>query len=156
MAGEPALDKVLTALKAALSVGLDGVTVDVDRAEDDAYGNAELGGGAVNIIHQATDFSPHDHGTTEHRASIDLSMVVERKAATTNAAQLREMEADLVAALWANRTLGGLVQDITWTGADGADDVRENVAARVLSIEILFLTPLGDHRTVIGASGLIP
>lgn len=156
MAGEPALDKVLNGLKTTLTgaATLNGVTVDIDRADDDAYGKGDLP--AININHTGTDFELHEHGMQLHRASVELDMLVETRAASPIGRRLREMEADIVAALWADRSLGGLAQDVGLVTAGGDEDIRADEGGRVLSIEIIFLTPVGDHRTVIGAAGLVP
>lgn len=154
MAGETALDKVLTALRATLAAAIPTVTWQIDRPEDDALGRGELPHG--NIQHSGTRFEQLTHGETLHRATIDISMTVETKAASTNARRLREMEADIVAAIAAAPTLGGLAQDIIPLSSGGDEDVRADEGASTLSLVILFLTPLGDHRTVLGAAGLIP
>ena len=152
MAGEPALDKILTALKA--SIVATATTVDIDRPEDEEYGNAELD--AINILHNRTSYEPHSHGETLHRASVDLDMIVSVEASAANGARLRIFEADVVAALFVDRTLGGVAQVVILISSGGDEDVRADHGARALSIEILYLTPLGDHRTIIGAAGLIP
>lgn len=154
MAGEPALDKVLTALKTTLEAALPTLQVDIDRADDDPYGNAEIANGAINIIERRTTFSALTHAETLHTSDIDLDNVLAVEASATNAARLRQMEADEVAALWADRTLGGLVTDIQFASSGGDEDVLTDEGARPLSIRILFLTPIGDHFTVIGADGL--
>lgn len=154
MAGEPALTKILTALGALVDAVAGTATVDVDQPDDESLDESELK--AVNIIHIRTAFAMHEHGVQEHRATIDLDMVTGQDADETNAEQLRNLEADLVAALWAGRTLGGIAQDIILLSSGGDEDVRAEVGARPLSIEVLYLTPLGDHRTIIGAAGLVP
>jgi hypothetical protein len=152
MPGTPALEKVLTALKAVFTG--ESATTASDRPEDDAFGKGELP--ARNIIDRGTSYSLIETSVELHIARVDIDHVVAVTAAATNGAKLREMEARTVELLFANRTLGGLVQDIRWSDSGGDDEVRADDGARALSIEILFLTPLGDHRTVIGASGLIP
>lgn len=155
MAGEPALDKVLTALKTVL----DPVAslVEIDRADDDSYGKGELGAnGAINILHLRTTFEMHEHGVQLHRAALDLDMAVAVDADATNGARLRVLEADIVEALWADRTLGGLAQDVILISSGGDEDVRADEGARPLSIEVLYLTPVGDHRTILGATGPVP
>jgi hypothetical protein len=156
MAGEPAIQKVLVALRAALTPA--AVTVDIDRPDDDAYGQAELE--AINLRHTGTRFesgtSAEYQSAQHHYASVDVGMIVGVEASASNAQRLREMEADVVALLWADRTLGGLVSNIEPTSSGGDDDVRSDEGERQLSLEIHFCTPVGDHRTVIGATGLIP
>jgi hypothetical protein len=155
MAGEPALEKVLVNLLAALTGGtLTGATKEIDRADDNPWGKGELP--ALNIIHRRTSFRQHSMNETLHTAQIDIEMIVAVEAASTNGKRLREMEADVVAALWADRTLGGLAQDIDLDSSGGDEDVLCDEGARPLSINILFLTPVGDHRTIIGHAGLIP
>lgn len=153
MAGEPAIDKIATGIETALS-GLAGVTVDIDRAEDEAWGAGEIPG--VNVIHEETEFSQFDNGSTLHRARFTLDLVEDVSAEEGLKRKLRELEADVVAALWADRTLGGIAQDVVPLSAGGDDDVRADEGIRPLFIEVLFLTPIGDHRTIIGASGLVP
>lgn len=152
MPGTPALDKVLAALAAVFAA--EPGTTDIDRPEDDGYGKGEIP--ARNIIDRGETFTEHSQNETLHVAAVDIDHIVAVEASATNGAQLREMEARTVELLWADRTLGGLVQEIIWTGNGGAIDVHANQGARTLSIQILFLTPVGDHRTVIGAAGLIP
>lgn len=156
MAGEPAIRKVLVALEQTLQTvaTLSTVGIEIDRAEDEPFGNAELP--AVNILHTGTDFSLRSHAETLHRASINLDMIVDSKAGASNSAQLDELEATIIATLWANRTLAGLVEDIAPQSSEGNEQVRADEGARLLTLEILFLTPIGDHRTIIGAAGPIP
>lgn len=154
MAGEPALDKVLAALKTTLeTIPGDGL-VEIDRADDNPFGNAELP--ARNVLHRRTGFEQLSHGETLHRAQIDIDHIVATEAASTNGAALREMEAETVEALWADRTLGGLAMDIEIESSGGGEDVFTDEGARALSITVLFATPIGDHRTILGAAGPVP
>jgi hypothetical protein len=66
------------------------------------------------------------------------------------------MEADLIAVMFANRTLGGLTQDIQPQSSSGGEEQESDTGLRTLTVNILFLTPVGDHRTIVGANGLIP
>jgi hypothetical protein len=152
----PALDKVLVALAATLNAwpALAAATFEIDRADDEALGNAELPHG--NVQHDQTSFEQFTHGETLHRAAVSIDMIVSVEASATNGAKLRVFEADIVAALWADRTLGGCVQDIVPGSSSGTENVLADEGGRTLSIEILFLTPVGDHFTLIGAAGLIP
>lgn len=153
MAGEPAIRKIVDALAATLGA-IPGLRVDIDRAEDEPYGNAELP--AANIVVAGVAFEARDHGTTLHRASVDIDLHVDPEAGSTNAARLDAIEADAVATLHADRTLGGRAEDVAPLSSGGADGLRADTAVRTLSIEIRFLTPLGDHRTLMGATGPIP
>lgn len=154
MAGEPALDKVLMALKTALAAIPSGALVEIDRADDNPFGNAELP--ARNVLHRRTGFEQITHGETLHRVQIDINHIVAVEAASTNGAALREMEAETVETLWADRTLGGLAQDIEFESSGGGEDTFADEGARPLSITVLFLTPVGDHRTILGVSGPVP
>lgn len=156
MAGEPALEKVLTALRSTLGSAeqFDGATIEIDRPSDKAYGRGELP--AINPRHISTSFSSPTYGETLHSAEVDLDYAVETKAAATIGKRLREMEADLIAVLFANRTLGGLVQDIQPQDSSGGEEQESDTGLRTLTVHILFLTPVGDHRTLVGANGLIP
>lgn len=151
-----ALDKVITALKAAIEAtpDLDGVQVDTDRPEDDAYGKGELP--AINLIYRGCSEESVSNAETLNRARFDLDMIVAVEAASTNAARLRTMEAHLVKALWDNRGLGALGTDIDWDSREGDDDVRADEGARPLSIEVRYLTAHGDPFTILGASGPVP
>lgn len=153
MAGEPAIRKVIAALEALLSAADIG-NVMVDRTQEEPLGNVEMP--AINILHTGTAFEVHDHGTTLHRASIDLDMIVAASDASSIGARHAEMEAAIVSVLHADPTVGGLAQDTIPQSSEGVENVFTEEGARLLKIEILFLTPLGDHRTVIGPGGIVP
>jgi hypothetical protein len=159
MAGEPALEKVITALHATIDAALPNATVDIERPASQAYSSGEIADGAINIIHTKTVFEAPwdgDQATTLHQVSFDIDMIVDPTVVSTITQRLRVMEADIIAALYADRTLGGLVLDIIPQSSGGVAAQYSGGGARPLFILILFLTPLGDHKTVIGSGGLIP
>lgn len=153
MAGEPSSRKVKLALKATLTVP-DGPTWHIDRPADEPFGNAELPAGNIRVVR--VEFEPLDQGTTIHRATIDLDLATSVTATESIDAQQEEMAADAVAILYADRTLGGLTQNITPQDMTGTEDDGAEAGIAILRFEIIWLTPHGDHRTIIGASGLIP
>lgn len=151
MAGTPALRKVIEALETTLaSAG----TVFIDRPEDESFGEGQLP--AWNILTDAeVEFSPLDQGTTLHRATVDIDLI-DKIGETSIASRLDELEAETVELLHADRTLGGLAQDVRPDSSAASGQIYADAGARTLSVTILYLTPLGDHRTVIGATGIIP
>lgn len=154
MAGEPALTKVQTALKAALEAAMPGWLVEADRADDSPLGNAELP--ALNIRYRGTVRDTISNCEVRNRARFGLSLAVSVEEASTIAARLREAEADIGAALWADRTLGGLIFDYEIASTDGDEDVLSDEGGRELDLTLSYLTPVGDDRTIIGAAGLVP
>lgn len=154
MAGEPAIRKVAVALRATIASLESLTTAVIDRPEDEPFGNAELPAG--NILHTNTTFELRTYNEQLHRATFAIDMIVSNDPDGSNAARLDELESDLIALLWANRTLGGLVEDIRPLSSEGNEQVRADDGARLLNIEILFVTPMGDHRTIIGPAGIVP
>ena len=155
MSGDPAIDRVLEALRSVIDAAVLRATVEIDRAADDALGNAEIAQGAINIVHRGTVYGAFDHATTLHRATVDIDIVAGAVPGVKIARAVRGMEADIVAGLHANRTLNGLAQDCTPISNGGDDDVFSDSGGWPLTVEILFLTPIGDHRSVIGTNGAI-
>jgi len=153
MAGEPALDKVLSALKTRLEDALTGVLVEADRPDDSPFGNAEMP--ALNIRYRGTRKTMMTNCEVLNEASFDLDMIVAVEAAASNAARLREMEASIGEALWADRTLGGLLQDYELQSSAGDEDVLADDGVRPLDFTARYLTQIGDDRTIYGAAGAI-
>lgn len=155
MANEPAIRKIMAALKATLEAADPIIaSVFIDRSEVEPFGNAEIP--AINILHGGTEFQTFDHASTLHRATVNLDMIVENNDPAGMPAMIDEIEARIVETLWADRTLGGLAQDVTPQSSEGNEQVHADEGARLLAIEILFLTPVGDHRTVQGTAGPNP
>jgi hypothetical protein len=152
----PALDRVLAQLTNTLKADetFDGWTVEADRAVDDDLARGELP--HLNILHRGTDYQQLTHAETVNRAEVDLEFTVPAKAAAPIGKRLRLIEAQLITTLFANRTLGGYVQDIQPQGSSGADEQRAETGTRTLSVLILFITPVGDQFTLVGTNGLIP
>lgn len=151
---DPALRKIVAALKTTLTGAAIG-TVFIDRAEEEPFDRGQLP--AVNIFSgAAVSFEAFDNGTTLHRLSIDIDLI-EKSDATSIDERLAQMESKAVASLWAEQPpLAGLAQSAVPVSTAPAGAAYSDAAARTLSVEILFLTPIGDHFTIIGASGFVP
>lgn len=149
----PAIRKIVAGLETALGTVATG-TVFVDRPEEDAFGRSQLP--ARNILTDApVEFEVLDHGTTLHRGTFDIDLIDKSAATSSIRARLAEMEAEAIGALWNDRTLGGIAQDVRpLNSAPGG--TYADAEARTLTVEVLWLTPVGDHFTIIGATGLVP
>lgn len=154
MSGEPAIEKVKAALKTMAAAAVPAATIAVNRPDDEPFGNAELPAIGIRVV--AVDFEAHEQGATLHRARIEFDVATAGTASLSIDGDQSEMAAALVARIHADRTLGGLMQDMTEQSMSGTEDDGSEAGIAILGYEGIFLTPLGDHRTIIGATGLIP
>ena len=147
-----AIRKVLEALSERLAA-IPGWTVAIDRPADRPFTRNE--GRAVNIRFISVDFSLFDGGTMLHRLEVDLDLYARPTALENLSTVQADMQAEAVAALWEDRFLGGRVQDIVPQSFEGDTTNLAEAGIAPLKIQILFLTPVGDFRTICGQAGNI-
>ncbi len=148
----PALRQVLAALAAQLA-GIPGTTIYSDRTGLEPFDKDETP--AISIRCSDVQFdTPMGLHTTQHKATIDIDIVERSAAASTIPARLQQRVAQVIAAVHADRTLGGRIQSIEehQASADGND--TPDVGAIVLMFEATFDTPRGDFNTLLGSSAI--
>ncbi|HEX5183588.1 MAG TPA: hypothetical protein VFW19_10610 [Allosphingosinicella sp.] len=156
MSGTPAIRKVLAALKAALEATAVFTTVEIDRSPEEPYGNAEFP--AANIVVTAVQITApwqYKANGTLHEPRFEIGLVVENSAAATVNAQLDDLECTVIAALTGDPAINDYFQKFSPEESEGAADVPTDDGTRRLLFAGQFLTPFGDHRTLIAQSGPI-
>jgi len=97
-------------------------------------------GAPVLIMRDTNADAAESYGSTMHGQTVELEMVAVGKAA---AVQIREVVGPAVlAAIGADVTLGGLAEDIEFSGSEMAVDAGDVIAAGLrLEIKINYITP---------------
>lgn len=157
MPGEPAIRKVLTALRDILDghVGA-GVTVHIDRPFDQPFRDEELP--AVNIRCTSVPRSQTQYNAWLHDAQIMLDIVT-RSATTQTVDEIQsEIEADIAAVLLnppASIVPGSAFDMLTdiiplGIGQRGDEFDMSDQGESTSAWRCPFLTPIGDFRTIAG------
>jgi len=152
MPGTAAVRKVLEALQGRLEMvpGMVG-RVYIDRPQEEPFGNAEMP--ALNVRLLNIDFKPFDHAHDQHSADIDIDIVTDNRNDGINADQA-DLAAATVETLWGDRFLEGRLQFLQPVSLSG--DAQNGAEAGVAPLKYLlsYLTPVGDHFTIVGQSGI--
>jgi hypothetical protein len=150
---EPAIRKVVVAMAAQLAAAVPGLTFIIDRAPSEAVAREETPCCLVQFTGE--QITPLDQSTSVHVATIDLEICV-RAAATGIQERLAILIADAMGALQADRTIGGLVQDIEEQSVTSDSVGRPDVNSAALALNVTYLTPRGNFFTVLGQSAVFP
>lgn len=154
MAGEPALVKVQTALVAALQT-LTGINILVDRTIDEPVDPSERPAIVPRIVEVTFD-TPFSIGETLHTIVVDLDLYAEPLVDAAISSRLAVMQARVIAAIAADRTLGGLMQQFEERSFTADPQSVPDLGCATLTFEGQFNTPRGDFNTILGASGTFP
>lgn len=144
-----AIRKVLKAL-AALPNATCGANIFIDRSDDEPLDASERPGMVLRVPHIA--FSLRE-GMTLNTATVQADFQSGNTAGETIDAVNQQAIADFIAAIGADRTLGGMLQTIEEADASGSEQSGADVGCAILTLEALFFTPRGDLRTIVGQSG---
>ena len=155
---DTALAKVEDALKALFEAyaPLDGVTFHTARSPDEAFDEEDLEAGAQVLI--LTDSFEFDHDESQGQTQVDALLICEVIELSSSAGivtrNTQEVIAHMIAAIHADRTLGGRLEDLE--EQDVAPSARNGVDASACSLllKTVFYTPRGDLFTIVGPGGL--
>jgi hypothetical protein len=152
MPGTAAVRKVIDALRGRLeSVPGMASSVYIDRPQEEPFGNAELP--ALNIRLLNIDFGVFDGGHDLHEVDVDVDIAVDNRNDGINADQA-DLAAAIVETLWADRTLGGRIMKLVPISLTGDAENGADAGVVPLKYKLIYLTPVGDHFTIVGQSGL--
>lgn len=155
---DTALAKVEDALKALFEAyaPIEGVTFHTARSPDEAFDEEDLEAGAQVLI--LTESFELNHDESQGQTQVDASLiceVIELSSATGVVTRnTQEVIAHMIAAIHADRTLGGRLEDleeqnVAPSGRNGID-----ASACSLLLDTVFYTPRGDLFTIVGPGGL--
>lgn len=150
---DPAIRIVQERVCQTLELAMADYTVFVDRPEDKAYAASELP--AINIRIPAVQIEDAGDGIwqTLHRATFHFDCVTATGGGETIDLANQRAIADVMAALHADRSLGGRLQDIIERNISGSEMDGADTGCAIFECEIWFFTPRGDFYTLVGVGG---
>lgn len=151
---EPAIAKVEDALAAVLARygPLARRRIITDRSDDVALDQYD--GDAITIATAAYSFEVSDESwATLHTALIDFESVSRTQTVGTISRANHRTLAHIMAALAADRTLGGMVQDIQEIDVAPAGANGKDAGTASLQCSVQFFTPRDDWFTILGHAG---
>jgi hypothetical protein len=151
---DPAIAKVEDALQAVLEAwpALSGYTILTDQSEDIAL--EEGADKQIVISTMAYSFEVADENwMTAHRAIVDFEAINQQQTLGTINRANHTALALVIAALAADRSLGGRVQDIQERDVAPSNANGRDVGSASMQVHIDFFTPRGDHFTLVGPGG---
>lgn len=151
---DPAIAKVEDALAAVLAAhpALAGRRIITDRSADVALDQYD--GDAITVSTAAYSFEVSDENwTTLHTALVDFESVSRTQVVGTISRANHRTLAHIMAALAADRTLGGMVQDIQEIDVAPAGANGKDAGTASLQCSVQFFTPRDDWFTILGHSG---
>lgn len=147
----PASRQVQAAFASRILVPL-GLAPLLDRTVDEPIMDTERPAVAVRLGDQA--FSFFDLSTMQVTMDIALDIFEDTKGTGSQADRSAILSARIVAAVHADRTLGGMLQDLEEVGITGGGSDLTDIRNDVLAYQATFFVPRGDLFTIIGQSGL--
>ncbi|MFC4255386.1 hypothetical protein GRI97_08105 [Altererythrobacter xixiisoli] len=150
---EAAISKVEYRLGEILTAwpGLAGFTVKADASPADAID-------PETIVIYTTSYKTvqsDEQGQTRHIATIEFETLTGPSAAGTVSRQNQNAIAHIVAALAADRSLGGMIEDVQEIDVAPLEANGRDHAAASLQTEVIFYTPRDDWFTIVGVGGVL-
>lgn len=128
-----------------------GIAPLLDRTPDESIQDSERPAVGLRLGDQAFEF--FDQSTTIVKMDIALDIFEDTKGSGSQADRSAAMSARIVAAVHADRTLGGMLQDLEEAGISAGGSDLTDLRNDVLTYQATFLVPRGDLFTIIGQSG---
>lgn len=153
MAELPAISKVEDRLGEVIAAypALAGYTVQADAAPNDASD-------AMTIVIYTTGYQMHqsdEQGQTRHAATMEFEVISGPSTFGSVSRQNQVAFAHIIAAIAADRSLGGMVEDIQEVDVAPVEQNGRDHAGASLQTAITFYTPRDDWFTVIGVGGAL-
>ncbi|WP_333837934.1 hypothetical protein [Novosphingobium sp.] len=151
---DPAIAKVEDAIAGVLRAwpALSGFTVLTGQSSDVAL--EEGTNDTIVIASVAYKFDVADENwMTLHTAQIDVESVSQVRAVGTINRANQAALAHVVGAIGADRTIGGIVQDIQEVDVAPAGAMGRDVGSASIQFLVQFFTPRNDHFTIVGPGG---
>lgn len=151
---DAAMAKVEDKIRDTLSAypALSGWTILADESRDIAL--EEGTDNTLQIYTVSYGFNVADENwMTLHTATVEIESVNQTPALGTINRANHTALAHVLAALAADRSLGGMLQDLQEIDLAPAGANGKDVAGASLQIQVQFFTPRGDHFTIAGVGG---
>lgn len=146
--------KIIGAYAALLSgyAPLTGKTIITDRSPEDAIDREETP--AIVIYPQAWSFdaSP-EQGQTIHEMLLNFDVIESSADVGIIGRAAQEAIANIIGAIHSDRVLGNRLEDAQEIDVAPPTDNGKSVGGASLQIKVQFITPRGDHFTILGLGG---
>lgn len=150
----PAIRKVQIALQTLVAAALNHQRVFLDRGLEEPLQESEQDGIVIRVSDLQFGVSPENMGnTTLNSATIDLDLHARYNPTLSIGAANELAAAKIVAALGADRTLGGRLQNLEEDLLSPSDPSRVAVGCATLTLDVQYFTPRGDPFTIVGLGG---
>jgi hypothetical protein len=131
---------------------LPSLFVIADRTDDEPLSEGEWPAAIVKVLTVQMSHGP-EQGQTMHDALIHIECQSGNTATNGIDATNQTTIADIIAAIHADRSLGGRVEDCEEDQSDASENAGVDVGAAVLLVRTRFYTPRGDLFTIVGVGG---
>jgi hypothetical protein len=145
---DPAIIQIRDAL-AGILAAVPQCKVYVDRGEAEPISQDERPAIVVRVVEQRFDWMERGQGAQRHTAMIDLDFYEESLTWNGISARLAEMQAQAVALIAADRTLGGRCFDLNFESSTAELDATPDLGCATLTLTAEYLTPASDWTTLI-------
>lgn len=152
---DPAIAKVEDAIAAQIAAwpALTGYAVVTGQSADEALDEGT--DKTILISTAAYSFDVADENwMTIHTALIEVESVSQFQAVGTISRANQTVLAHVLAAVAADRSAGGRLQDIQEIDVAPSAAIGKDVGSASLQFRVLFFTPRGDHFTINGPTGV--
>jgi len=129
-----------------------GISPLLDRTVDDPIRREERPAVAIRLGDQTFEF--FDQSTMIVKMDMSLDLFEDFSGTGSQADRSAVLSANIVAAVHADRTLGGMLQNLEEAGILGGGADLADIRNDVLVYQATFFVPRGDLFTIIGQSGL--
>lgn len=147
---ETAGRKVLAVL-AALPVPTIGAPAEIGRdTDDEPFQQSELPAWVLRILE--VSFEPFQDMTLA-TATIQADFICKATSAGVIDLVNQNAIAEFVAAIHADRTLGGRLQSLEEATATGSEQNGPNTGAAILQLQAVWFSPRGNLYTIVGHAG---
>lgn len=151
---DPAIAKVEDAIAAVLRAwpALAGFTVVTDPSQDTAH--EEGTDKQITVATSAYRFDIADENwMTLHTALIEVESLSQFQVAGTINRANQTVLAHALGALAADRTIGGMLQDLQEVDVAPSAAMGRDVGSASIQFRVEFFTPRNDHFTIVGPGG---
>lgn len=150
----PAIRKVQAAIKAQIFAAYPALNVIIDRTDDEPLDENEWPAAIIKMMVDEMSHGP-EQGQCSHRVIVHIECQSGNTATNSIDAVNQMTIAQIVAAIHADRTLGGRVEDIEESTSDASENAGADAGAAVLLFETRYYTPRGDLFTIVGVGGVL-
>ena len=151
---DTAISKITDDVHSRLQDAFPDVFWFVERSDQEPLADTELPGTVIRALRNETTNGP-EHGQWSHLLTMQFDCQSGGQAGMTIDRVNQNIIADIIKTLHASDELGGMVEIIQPDWSDSSEMNAPDVGWAVLQVSIVYYTPAGDVRTILGPNGQI-